>query len=100
MNFLKKLNTGFTGKDKTKNLIISIVILVEILMILTVSTFAWVETVSSIKISNKDDEATIDTYVFTRAMIGGTTGTIDLGKYFRQAGDMHLSPASSVFPQL
>lgn len=105
MNFLKKLNTGFTGKDKTKNLIISIVILVEILMILTVSTFAWVETVSSIKISNKDDEATIDTYVFTRAMIGGTTGTIDLGKYFRQAGDMHLSPASSAdgknfyFPQ-
>ena len=105
MNYFKKLSKGLKGKDRVKNLVISIVILIEVIAILMVASFAWVETVSSIKISNKDDEATIDTYVFTRAMIGGTTGTIDLGKYFRQAGDMHLSPASSAdgknfyFPQ-
>ena len=105
MNGLKKLTKGFKGKNKTKNLIISIVILIEVISLLTVATFAWVETVSSIKLTNKNDEAYVDTYVFTRAMIGGTSGTIDLGKYFKQGGDMHLSPGSSAdgktfyFPQ-
>lgn len=105
MNRFKKLSKSFTGKDKAKNLVISIVILIEVIAILMVASFAWVETVSSIKITNKDDEAIVDSYVFTRAMIGNKAGTIDLGRYFKQGGDMHLSPASSAdgrtmyFPQ-
>ena len=95
MNGLKKLAQGYKGKDKAKNIIISVVILLEIIAILSVASFAWVETVSSIKITNKDDEAIVDSYVFTHAMIGNKAGTIDLSKYFKQAGDMHLSPASS-----
>ena len=85
-----------------KNLAISIVILIEILAITTVSVFAWVETVSSIKISG---DGVIDTYVLTDAEIGTATGTIDMGRYFKQSGDMHLAPASSAdgktmfFPQ-
>lgn len=83
-----------------KNLAISIVILVEIIAILTVATFAWVETVSSIKIatrnaSNQEDPLVVDSYVFTEAMIGEGKGTIDLADYFKKAGDMHLAPCSS-----
>ena len=95
MNYFKKLSKGLKGKDRVKNLVISIVILIEVIAILMVASFAWVETVSSIKITNKNDEAIVDSYVFTHAMIGNKAGTIDLSKYFKQAGDMHLSPASS-----
>ena len=93
-----QLNNGFGGllKRKWKSIAISIVILLEVVAIAVVATHAWVETVSSIKITNENNtEGTIDTYVFTDATIGGTSGTIDLGKYFKQAGDMHLAPASS-----
>ena len=105
MNGLKKLASCFKGNNKAKNLALTIVILVEIFAIMTVASFAWVETVSSIKITNNDDEAIVDSYVFTTSMIGSKQGSIDLGKYFRQGGDMHLAPASSAdgtnfyFPQ-
>ena len=97
MNGLKKLAKGFKGKNKTKNLIISIVILIEVISLLTVATFAWVETVSSIKITNEAN--TVGTIKndtkYTDMMIGGEGGTIDLLDYFEPSGDMHLAPASS-----
>lgn len=97
MNGLKKLAKGFKGKYKTKNLIISIVILIEVISLLTVATFAWVETVSSIKITNETN--TVGTIKndtkYTDMMIGGEGGTIDLLDYFESSGDMHLAPASS-----
>ena len=97
MNGLKKLAKGFKGKNKTKNLIISIVILIEVISLLTVATFAWVETVSSIKITNETN--TVGTIKndtkYTDMMIGGEGGTIDLLDYFEPSGDMHLAPASS-----
>lgn len=92
----------FTRGKGLKNLAISIVILFEILAITIVSVFAWVETVSSIKIAG---DGLIDTYVFTDAEIGAGTGTIDMAGYFKQSGDMHFAPASSAdgktmyFPQ-
>ena len=94
------MNTGSGGrgflKRQWKKLTISVVILLEVLAIALVATYAWVETVSSIKIINATDTTgTIDTYVFTEAMIGGQGGTIDLAKYFKQSGGMHLAPASS-----
>ena len=96
-NKLKKVAKNLTGKNGIKNLVISIVILVEVLAILVVATFAWVETVSSIKITTKDnDPLEVDTYYFTEADIGGEHGTIDMGKYFEPAGDMHFAPCSSV----
>ena len=102
-----KLKTFFSRKKSLSGIVISIVILVEIIAILMVASFAWVETVSSIKLTTKDtDPVTVDTYVFTEAMIGGTEGTIDLGKYFKPSGDMHFAPASSAdgvnlyFPKL
>ena len=91
-----KLKSVIMRGGKRKNMLISVVILVEIILLLVVATYAWVETVSSIKITNEaNTKGTVDTYVFTEAMIGEGRGTIDIAKYFKQSGDMHLAPASS-----
>lgn len=103
----KSFLSNHSGKNGIKNLVISIVILVELIAIAGVATFAWVETVSSIKIATESNQQLeVDTYVFTEATIGGSQGTIDMGKYFKQSGDMHFAPASSAdgvnmfFPKL
>lgn len=103
---LSKLKAKFFRGNKIKSIAISIVILIEILAITSVTVFAWVETVSSIKLSTQSEkELKIDNYVLTDAVLGGDTGTIDMAKYFKQSGDMHLAPASSAdgttmfFPQ-
>lgn len=86
-----------SGKEKRKSMILSIVALVEVLAIAIVSVSAWVETISTIKLDLNN--GTIDNYVFTNANIGYGNGydgkTIDLTKYFRQAGDVHLASATS-----
>ena len=96
--FKEKLAIGKkSGKEKRKSMILSIVALVEVLAIAVVSVSAWVETISTIKIDLNN--GTIDNYVFTNANIGYGDGydknTIDLTKYFRQAGDVHLASATS-----
>ena len=102
-SMLSKLKEKITRGKGVKGVAISIVILIEILAITTVSVLAWVETVSSIKIKG---DGVIDTYVFTDAEIGAGKGTIDMGAYFKQSGDMHFAPASSAngttmyFPQV
>lgn len=97
MNSLfNRLKYFFTHGRKMKRMMLSIVILAEVIVLLVVATYAWVETVSSIKITNEGNtKGIVDTYVFTEAEIGGGTGTIDIAKYFKQSGDMHLAPASS-----
>lgn len=86
-----------SGKEKRKSLILSIVALVEVLAIAIVSVSAWVETISTIKIDLNN--GTIDNYVFTNAKIGFGDGydgnSIDLTKYFREAGNVHLASATS-----
>lgn len=77
---------------------LSVVALVEIIMIIAVSTFSWVETISSIKISNDGRPAAIDTYTYTDAHVGVGSDynkAIDLSNYFRASGNAHLSAASS-----
>lgn len=96
--FKEKLAIGKkSGKEKRKSLILSIVALVEVLAIAIVSVSAWVETISTIKLDLNN--GTIDNYVFTNANIGYGNGydgnTIDLTKYFRQAGDVHFASATS-----
>ncbi len=87
------------GKNKKtrKGLILTMVALVEVLAISVVSVSAWVETISTITI--KAEGAKIDNYVYTNADIGSGNGysgkTIDLTKYFRAAGGVHLASASS-----
>lgn len=87
------------GKNKKtrKGFILTMVALVEVLAISVVSVSAWVETISTITI--KAEGAKIDNYVYTNADIGSGEGysdkTIDLIKYFRAAGGVHLASASS-----
>lgn len=86
-----------SGKEKRKSVLLSIVALVEVLAIAIVSVSAWVETISTVKFEVKD--GTIDNYVFTNAKIGYGDGydgnSIDLTKYFRNAGGAHLASATS-----
>ena len=87
------------GKNKKtrKGFILTMVALVEVLAISVVSVSAWVETISTITI--KAEGAKIDNYVYTNADIGSGNGysnkIIDLTKYFRAAGGVHLASASS-----
>ncbi len=87
------------GKNKKtrKGFILTMVALVEVLAISVVSVSAWVETISTITIKAKG--AKIDNYVYTNADICSGNGysgkTIDLTKYFRAAGGVHLASASS-----
>lgn len=90
------------GKNKKtrKGFILTMVALVEVLAISVVSVSAWVETISTITIKAEGAEgAKIDNYVYTNADICSGNGysgkTIDLTKYFRAAGGVHLASASS-----
>lgn len=104
-----KIKKAVSKTKKSKyGFLMSFVALVEVLMIVAVSTFAWVETISSIEISNAT--GIIDTFTYTNAEVGtgvGYTGTpIDLSNYYRASGNVHLSSASSAdgkdfyFPQV
>lgn len=93
-----KIRLAFGKNKKTrKGFILTMVALVEVLAISVVSVSAWVETISTITI--KAEGAKIDNYVYTNADIGSgegySTKTIDLTKYFRAAGGVHLASASS-----
>ncbi|MGN1433169.1 MAG: InlB B-repeat-containing protein [Ruminococcus sp.] len=103
------IKNAITKKNKSRyGLLLSVVALIEVLMILLVSTYSWVETISSIKITNAIGK--IDTYTYTNAEIGtgsGYSGTpINLEEYFRASGNVHLATASSAdgdnffFPQV
>lgn len=97
MEYLKNRLAFGKNKKTRKGFILTMVALVEVLAISVVSVSAWVETISTITI--KAEGAKIDNYVYTNADIGSGNGysgkTIDLTKYFRAAGGVHLASASS-----
>lgn len=84
-----------------KKLIVSIVALVLILSTMLVSTYAWVETVSTIRIytgsnGTASKTGTIMTHDYQKASISaGASSGIDISKMYHEAGDFHLAPASS-----
>lgn len=92
-------------KSKGKYFLLSIVALVEILVLLAVSTYAWVETVSTIRIYTSDSAvAKVDanptgqlfTHNFQKATFSSTAATpIDLSQMYHESGAFHLAPASS-----
>lgn len=97
MEYLKNRLAFGKNKKTRKGFILTMVALVEVLAISVVSVSAWVETISTITI--KAEGAKIDNYVYTNADIGSGDGysntIIDLTKYFRAAGGVHLALASS-----
>lgn len=92
------------GKNRRISFILTIVALVEIIAIMVISTSAWVESISSIKIftdyssSNPSGtKGTVESLLKQVASLSrSSTGVIDLRNYFRQSGGYHLAGASSV----
>lgn len=100
---------SMSKKNKSRfGWLLSIVALVEVAMILIVSTYSWVETISSIEITNS--AGSVDKYTYTNALVGTGEGysgqPINLADYFRASGNVHMASASSsdglnfYFPQL
>lgn len=98
ISFYKQTASKRHGK---KNIFLTIVALVEILAILVISTSAWVETISSIKIytsGSVDASGTkgiIESALNHQVGVSDSGSEIDLTKFFRPSGGYHLSPASS-----
>ena len=92
----KCVKTRKTRKSSLKTIIFSVVALIQIILIMVAPTSAWVETISSIMIEGKGN---IDTPIYNRANVGSGSGydnvSIDLNDYFKKAGNVHLSSASS-----
>ena len=74
-NAWNKFKANRDRGSKTKNLVISIVILIEVIAVMVVGSFAWVETISSIKIKNFD-EGTVNSYLYNIAQIGDSATEI------------------------
>lgn len=102
----EKRNALFSYFRKNKNrrvaLILTIVALVEILAIMIVSTSAWVESISSIKIFTTIQSDANGTKGIVESVLNqhvkmdeGSSSVYDLSTYFRPSGAFHFAPASS-----
>lgn len=93
---LELIKNQFNFRNKSrKSILLSVVALIEIIAIMVVSTYAWVETASTIIIGS-DGFQQIDSYIYTNADLNGNNaGVIDLSRYYRASGNMHLSSATS-----
>ena len=103
----EKLKSFFVGDRSSGNrkmkIFLTVVALVEILAIMVVSTSAWIESVTSIKIYTTYDASTkpggtkgvIESALKQRVNVSDTGSAIDLAEYFRQSGGYHMTAASS-----
>lgn len=83
----------FDRKAKSNKILFSFVALVLILSLLLTATYSWVETVSTISIQGKGK---VDSAIYTNANMDiSSSESIDLSKYFKEAGNVHLAPALS-----
>lgn len=86
---------NFLGRVSIKTIILSVVALIQIMLLITGTTFSWVETISSLALTGGGK---IDNPVKTVANIGSGSGydkALDLDAYFKKAGNVHLSTCSS-----
>lgn len=86
---------NFLGRMSIKTIVLSVVALIQIMLLITGTTFSWVETISSLALTGGGK---IDNPVMTVANIGSGTGydkALDLDAYFKKAGNVHLSTCSS-----
>lgn len=86
---------NFLGRVSIKTIILSVVALIQIMLLITGTTFSWVETISSLALTGGGK---IDNPVMTVANIGSGSGydkALDLDAYFKKAGNVHLSTCSS-----
>lgn len=86
---------NFLGRVSIKTIVLSVVALIQIMLLITGTTFSWVETISSLALTGG---GIIDNPVKTVANIGSGSGydkALDLDAYFKKAGNVHLSTCSS-----
>lgn len=86
---------NFLGRVSIKTIVLSVVALIQIMLLITGTTFSWVETISSLALTGGGK---IDNPVMTVANIGSGSGydkALDLDAYFKKAGNVHLSTCSS-----
>lgn len=86
---------NFLGRMSIKTIILSVVALIQIMLLITGTTFSWVETISSLALTGGGK---IDNPVMTVANIGSGSDyekALDLDAYFKKAGNVHLSTCSS-----
>lgn len=86
---------NFLGRVSIKTIVLSVVALIQMMLLITGTTFSWVETISSLALTGGGK---IDKPVMTVANIGSGTGydkALDLDAYFKKAGNVHLSTCSS-----
>lgn len=104
--FLKFKSLLIDNSFFRKNIILTVVALIEVIAIMVVSTSAWVETISTVQIGGDEATGKIAAPIFTTAKFDGTNGPLDLSKYFNASGNVHLASASSTngknifFPKL
>ena len=84
---------NFLGRVSIKTIVLSVVALIQIMLLITGTTFSWVETISSLALTGG---GIIDNPVKTVANIGSDYNKpIDLDGYFKKAGNVHLATCSS-----
>lgn len=84
---------NFLGRMSIKTIVLSVVALIQIMLLITGTTFSWVETISSLALTGG---GIIDNPVKTVANIGSDYNKpIDLDGYFKKAGNVHLATCSS-----
>lgn len=86
---------NFLGRVSIKTIVLSVVALIQMMLLITGTTFSWVETISSLALTGG---GIIDNPVKTVANIGSGSDyneTLDLNGYFKKAGNVHLSTCSS-----
>lgn len=86
---------NFLGRVSIKTIVLSVVALIQMMLLITGTTFSWVETISSLALTGGGK---IDNPVMTVANIGFGSGyneTLDLDGYFKKAGNVHLATCSS-----
>lgn len=86
---------NFLSRMSIKTIVLSVVALIQMMLLITGTTFSWVETISSLALTGGGK---IDKPVMTVANIGSGSGydkALDLDAYFKKAGNVHLSTCSS-----
>lgn len=86
---------NFLGRVSIKTIVLSVVALIQMMLLITGTTFSWVETISSLALTGG---GIIDNPVMTVANIGSGSDyneTLDLDGYFKKAGNVHLATCSS-----
>ena len=91
----KKFNLRNTFGKRT--MILASVALVLITIMVVGSSVSWIEDVSRVEFKSSDDAQKTPLHVGEKVLqsdviINSTNNSVNLGKYFYQSGDMHLSP--------